>query len=88
MVISRTSAPNLRRLRFMQFGELEAADAVRKAGVVLDEVGERHLAAGHVALQHDGAQAAAGAVDGGGEAGGTGADDDDVVFVGVVVALV
>ena len=59
-------------------GEVEAGDALGEAGVVLDELGEGDLAAGHVALEDDGVEAAAAAVDAGREAGRAGADDDDV----------
>ena len=67
-------------------GEVEARDALGEAGVVLDELGERDLAAGHVALEDDRLEAAAAGVDAGREARGAGADDDDVEHVGAGLA--
>ena len=60
-------------------GELVAAEALGEAEVVLDAGAGAGLAAGGVGLDDEGAQAFGGAVDAGGEAGGSGADDDDVV---------
>jgi len=67
-------------------GEVEPRDALGEAGVVLHEVGEGDLPAGHVALEDGRLEAAAAAVDAGGQPGGAGADDDDVEHVGAGLA--
>jgi hypothetical protein len=63
--------------------QLRAHDAVGEAGVVLDVGGQRQLPAGRTALDHaldqQRLEVGAGGVDGGGQPGGAGADDDDVV---------
>ena len=61
-------------------GELVAGDAVGEAEVVLDPRRRAGLAAGRLALDDDRAQALRGAVHGGREPGGPGADDDRVVL--------
>jgi len=53
-----------------------------KAGEVLHLGGDRELAAGLVALQHQGLEVGAGGVERGGEAGGARAEDDDVFDAG------
>src|SRR5262249_37312224 len=53
-------------------------DAVGVAGVVLDVGRDRQLAAGLEALEEERLQVRARGVDGGGVAGGAGADDEDV----------
>jgi hypothetical protein len=58
--------------------ELEAVDAVREAGEIFHLARGGELAAGERSLEHEGIQAGAGGVNGGGETGATGADDDDV----------
>ena len=71
--------------------QLGAHDALGEAGEVLDLGGEHELAAGLVAgadgspSMTSGREVGAGGVDGGGEAGGAGADDDDVADVGLTV---
>ena len=57
--------------------QLGAEDAVGEAGVVLDVGGEHELPAGADALDDDRVQVRAGGVDGRGQSGGAGADDDD-----------
>jgi hypothetical protein len=65
--------------------ELGPHDALGEAGEVLDLGGEHELAAGLVgggrrlALEHQRCEVRASGVDGGGEAGRSGSDDDDVV---------
>ena len=61
--------------------QLGPEDAVGEAGVVLDVGGEHELAAGADALDDDGLQVGAAGVDGGGEPGGAGADDDELVEI-------
>ena len=82
------SAPKRSGLGPHAHHQLGAHDPVGEAGVVLD-VGRQHeLAAGLVAgrrrlaLEHERAQVGPGGVDGGGEPGGAGTDDDDVADVG------
>jgi hypothetical protein len=58
--------------------ELGALDAFGPAGEVFDERGDGELAAGLVALQDEGFEVGAGSVDGSGEAGASGAEDDGV----------
>jgi len=59
--------------------QLGTADPVREAEEVLDHGRVRGLSPGHIAVEHDRREAVGGRVDGGGEAGGAGADDDEVV---------
>ena len=66
--------------------EVEPGDALGEARVVLDQVGEGDLPAGHVALEDGGLEATATAVDAGRQARGAGADDDDVEHVGAGLA--
>ncbi len=61
--------------------KVSAGDAGRKAEVVLDAGAGAGLPAGSFRLDDNGAEAFTGAIDGGGEAGRTGADDDDVVEI-------
>src|SRR5690606_18794920 len=61
--------------------ELEAADPLREAREVLDDVGRGDLAAGDLALEDDGLAPAARGVDGGGESRAASADDGDVVLI-------
>ena len=67
--------------------QLRAQDALGEAGEVLDLGGEHELAARLVArrrglaLDHERRQVGPGGVDGGGEAGRAGADDDHVTYV-------
>src|SRR5690606_22374078 len=58
--------------------EHEAVDAFGEAGEVLDLAGGGELAAGEGSLDDERVEIGATGVDGGGEAGATGADDDDV----------
>ena len=58
--------------------ELGAADPGREAEVVLDPARRSGLAAERSALDDQGVEPLGGAVDGGGEAGGAGADDEQV----------
>ncbi len=58
--------------------QLRAVDALREARVVLDLAGEHQLAAGRGAREHDGLEVGARGVDGGGEPGRPGADDQDL----------
>ncbi|MCW2831374.1 MAG: response regulator, partial [Aeromicrobium sp.] len=65
-------------------GQAHAGDAARKAEVVADHRARAGLAADRLRLEHDGAEALAGAVDRGGEAGRSRPDDrqvDDAVDV-------
>ncbi len=57
--------------------EIGTEDAVRETRVVLDVGGEHELAAGLQALDDERLQVRARRVDGGGEAGRSGSDDDD-----------
>ena len=59
--------------------QLEGGHAVGEAGVILDPVGDQDLAARDGFLQDDCVQAGPPRVDGGGQAGRPGADDDHVV---------
>ncbi len=67
------------RLASGEPGELRAADAVDEAEEVLDQRRVRRLAAGDVRLDQHGRQPVGCGVHGGGEPGGTGADDRQVV---------
>ncbi len=58
--------------------ELGALDALGPAGEVFDQRGDGELAAGLVALEDEGLEVGAGGVDGGGESGATGTEDDCV----------
>ena len=58
--------------------ELGALDAFGPAGKVLDQRGDGELAAGLVAFEDERLEVGAGGVDGGGEAGAAGAEDDGV----------
>ena len=62
--------------------ELGALDALRPAGEVFDEGGDGELATGLVALEDEGLEVGTGGVDGGGEAGAAGAEDDGVADLG------
>ena len=62
--------------------QLGPEDAVGEAGEVLDVGGEHQLPAGADALDDDRVQVGPGGVDGGGQARGARADDDDVVDLG------
>ena len=70
------------RLHRGAVGEVRAAQAPGEPEVVLDAAGLPGLAAGRLALDHHGAQALGGAVDGGGEPSRAAADDDQVVVLG------
>ncbi len=63
------------------FDELGALYAIGPAGKVLDQRGDGELAAGLVAFQHQRLEVGAGGVDGRGEPGAAGAEDDGVVNV-------
>ncbi len=70
------------------FDEFGALDAVGPAGEVFDEGGDGKLAAGLVAFKDEGLEVGAGGVDGGGEAGAAGAEDDEVAgFWGDVASI-
>ena len=58
--------------------ELGALDAFGPAGEVFDERGDGELAAGLVAFEDERLEVGAGGVDGGGESGAAGAEDDGV----------
>ncbi len=60
------------------FDEFGALDAFGPAGEVFDQGGDGELAAGLVAFEDEGLEVGAGGVDGGGEAGAAGAEDDQV----------
>ena len=60
-------------------GQVRAGDALGEAGVVVDALGGSGLAADTTALDDQGVHALAGGVDGGGQSGGSGADDDEIV---------
>ena len=64
------------------FAEGEAVDPVREAGVIVDPGGQGHLAAGGKLFQQQGIEAGPGAVEGGGAAGRSAAEDDDVIEMG------
>jgi len=74
----------LGRLALHAVGEVEPGDAIGEAGVVLDQLRQGDLAAGHVALEDDRRATAAGAVDAGRQAGRACAHDGDVVRVGLL----
>ena len=57
-------------------------DHIGKAGIVLDIGRDRHLAAGLQSGEYDRRQVRARGIDGGGEAGRAGADDDDFLVSG------
>ena len=61
--------------------QLGPEDAVGEAGEVLDVGGEHELPARADALDHDRVEVGAAGVDRGGQPGGTGADDDELVDV-------
>ena len=61
--------------------ELGALDAVGPAGKVFDQGGDGELTAGLVAFEDERLEVSAGGVDGGGEAGAAGAEDDGVADV-------
>ena len=77
----------LLRLDLGAAGQGLAGDSGGKAEVVLDLRAGAGLAAGRVALDHDGLQALGGRVDGRREAGWPGADDGDVEDLGVIEML-
>ena len=58
--------------------QLGALDALGPAGKVLDQRGDGELAAGLVAFEDEGLEVGAGGVDGGGESGAAGTEDDGV----------
>jgi len=58
--------------------ELRALDAFGPAGEVFDQGGDGELASGLVAFEDEGLEVGTGSVDGGGEAGAAGAEDDGV----------
>ena len=78
---SRGSRAELARLADGAAGELGAADAGREAEVVLDPARRSGLAAERGALDDQRVEPLGGAVDGGGEAGGAAADDEQVDFL-------
>ena len=63
-----------------------AVDAFGKAGEIFDQRGERKLAAGFMAVDHEGLQVGARGIDGRGIAGAAGADDDDVLHGNFMLA--
>src|SRR5437867_11718374 len=60
-------------------GQLSSADALGETGVVVDALGDPGVSAERAFLDHEAVDALASGVDGGGEAGGSAADDDQVV---------
>ena len=68
-------------------GQVVTGDAVGKPGIVFDACTGTGLAAGRVVLDDDGVETLGRRIDGSGEAGRSGADDNDVVelFVGASV---
>ena len=62
--------------------EFGALDAFGPAGEVLDQGGDGELAAGFVAFKDERLEVGTGGVDGGGQAGASGAQDDDVAGFG------
>ena len=75
------SAPNLTRLQTGTLGEVDAGDALREPEVVLDARARPGLTAGYLALDDTGVQALGGGVHRGGQPGGAGAHDHEVVGV-------
>ena len=81
----RNSAPKRSACSRNLHHQLRAHDAVGEAGEVLDLGGEHQLPAGliagarRLALDDERREVGAGGVDGRGQAGGAGADDDDVM---------
>ena len=61
------------------FAQRKAVDAVLKAGVVVDLLGQRHLSAGRELFQYHYRKPASGGVQGGGASGGAAADDDHII---------
>src|SRR5207237_3444068 len=74
----RGSCAELARLANGAAGELGAADPGREAEVVLDPARRSGLAAERGALDDQGVEPLGGAVNGGGEAGGAAANDEQV----------
>ena len=73
----RSSAPKRVGLLLHVLDELGALDAFGPAGKVFDQGGDGELAAGLVALEDERLEVGARGVDGGGEAGAAGAEDDE-----------
>ena len=69
------------RLLLDVLNEFRALNTVRKAGKVLDQRGDRELAAGLVALEDERIEAGASGVDGCGEPGASGAENYGVASV-------
>ena len=67
--------------------EIGAADA-GDGGIILHQRGVDDLAAGEFLFQQQDVLAGAGGVEGGGHAGGAGADDEDIVHNGNFLSLV
>ena len=78
----RSSAPKRNGLLLHVLDELGALDAFGPAGEIFDERGDGELAAGLVAFKDEGLEVGTRGVDGGGEAGAAGAEDDGVAHVG------
>ena len=68
-----------RRLLLHVLDQVGALNALGPAGKVLDQRGDGELAAGLVAFEDERLEVGAGGVDGGGEAGAAGAQNDGVV---------
>ena len=66
------------RLLLHVLHQVGTVDAFGKAREILHQGGERELAAGFVAADHQRLQIGAGGVDGGRVSGAAGTDDDDV----------
>ena len=67
-----------RRLQLHVLDELRSLDALRPAGEVLDQRRDRELSAGLVAFDYERLQVGACRVDGGGQSGAAGAEDDGI----------
>lgn len=66
------------RLLLHVLDQLRSLDTLGPAGKVFNQRRNGELSAGFVALEHEGLQVRAGGVDGGGESGATGTQDDSV----------
>ena len=62
--------------------QVGAINAIRKAGEIFHSRGRGQLAAGESPLQDERGEVGPGSVDGGGESGTSGADDDDILHRG------
>ena len=61
------------------FAQRKAVDAAFKAGIVVDQLCQRHLPAGGELFQHQRGKPGTGGVQGGGVSGGAAADNDHII---------